>query len=83
MKTAVKDLWLKHPTAKFVFWVDDWRSWSRTFASLEELSDPHFSAEIEFDESQPWLERCNEIWITVSWERESAKADAGKTPAAF
>ncbi|WP_406043299.1 hypothetical protein [Succinimonas sp.] len=82
MKATVKDLWLQHPAAKFVFWVDDWYCWSRTFASPEELADPHFSAEIEFDERQPWLERCNEIWLTVSWEREPEKAAPGKTPPA-
>lgn len=82
MKTTVKDLWLQHPTAKFVFWVDDWYCWSRTFSSLEELAEPYCSAEIEFDERQPRPERSNEIWLTVSWEREPEKASPGKTPPA-
>jgi hypothetical protein len=65
MLTTIRDLWLKHPKAKFVFWVDDWYSWSRYFYSLEQLEGEFFNREFEYNENQPWLERCNEIWITV------------------
>lgn len=65
MRTTVRELWLKHPKAKFVFWVDDWCCWSRYFYSLDQLDSELFNQEFEFNENQPWLERCNEIWVTI------------------
>ena len=65
MITTVKALWLLHPTARFVFWVDDWYCWSCKFYSLDQLESEVFNTEFEFDETQPWLERCNEIWVPI------------------
>ena len=65
MITTVKELWLKYPRAKFVFWVDDFCCWSRYFYSLDQLEPDMFNQEFEHDESQPWLKRCNEIWINL------------------
>ena len=82
MKTTVKDLWLQHPTAKFVLWEDDWYCWSRYFNSPDELDSELFNTEFEFNEARDWLEEINEIWITLNWVSLPEKAAAGKTPPA-
>lgn len=67
MITTVRELWLMHPTAKFVFWEDDWYCWSRHFYSLDQLESEIFNTEFNFNEKRDFLEDINEVWITLNW----------------